>query len=55
VPYTAFKNAGFDVKFATEAGKSPQCDSKMLEGLTQRILVRSLPIRAYRASSNMDE
>jgi putative intracellular protease/amidase len=40
VPYTAFKNAGFDVKFATETGKSPQCDSKMLEGLTQRLLVR---------------
>lgn len=38
-PYTAFKAAGFDVSFATEAGKSPQCDTKMLEGLTQRLLV----------------
>lgn len=56
VPYTAFKNAGFDVKFATEAGKSPECDSKMLEGLTQRFLVRSLSDQlARRACSNLNQ
>lgn len=39
VPYTAFKKAGFEVQFATEDGKKPQCDKKMLEGLTQKLLV----------------
>lgn len=58
VPYTAFKNAGFDVKFATETGKSPQCDSKMLEGLTQRLLVRFMSIdlsRIVHALTRMNE
>jgi hypothetical protein len=40
VPYEAFKRAGFDVHFATENGKAPQCDQKMLKGLTQKLLVR---------------
>lgn len=39
VPYTAFKDAGFEVQFATENGKSLQCDPKLLTGLTQKILV----------------
>jgi putative intracellular protease/amidase len=39
VPYTAFKKAGFEVHFATENGKAPQCDLKLLEGLTQKLLV----------------
>jgi putative intracellular protease/amidase len=44
VPYTAFKKAGFEVHFATENGKTPQCDEKMLKGLTQKLLVRlSIP------------
>lgn len=47
-PYTAFKEAGFNVSFATEAGKSPQCDTKMLEGLTQRLLVSPLRKRVNR-------
>ncbi|RYO87415.1 hypothetical protein DL766_008384 [Monosporascus sp. MC13-8B] len=38
VPYTIFKSAGYEIKFATEAGKAPQCDKKMLEGITQKIL-----------------
>ncbi|KAI1463579.1 class I glutamine amidotransferase-like protein [Daldinia caldariorum] len=38
VPYTAFKNAGYDVKFATETGNHPRCDKKMLEGFTQKLL-----------------
>ena len=41
VPYAAFKNAGFEVKFATELGQPPVCDKKMIEGLTGKLLVRS--------------
>lgn len=39
LPYYAFKNAGFDVKFATEKGDAPECDPVMLRGITQRLLV----------------
>ncbi|KAH9890797.1 class I glutamine amidotransferase-like protein [Xylariomycetidae sp. FL2044] len=38
VPYTAFKNARYEIEFATENGKVPRCDKKMLEGMTQKIL-----------------
>ncbi|KAH8888638.1 class I glutamine amidotransferase-like protein [Thozetella sp. PMI_491] len=38
VPYTHFKNAGFDVAFATETGNPPACDKKMLEGITGKLL-----------------
>ncbi|EGX89038.1 ThiJ/PfpI family protein [Cordyceps militaris CM01] len=38
VPFTAFKEAGFRITFATETGNVPQCDTKMLEGITQAIL-----------------
>ncbi|WQF78440.1 Putative class I glutamine amidotransferase, ThiJ/PfpI family [Colletotrichum destructivum] len=38
VPYQAFKDAGFHVNFATETGKTPRCDSRMLEGLSQKLL-----------------
>ncbi|CAH0057142.1 unnamed protein product [Clonostachys solani] len=38
VPYTAFKDAGFDVQFATENGNAPACDKLLLEGLSQKIL-----------------
>ena len=40
VPYAAFRNAGFEVKFATELGQPPVCDKKMIEGLTGKLLVR---------------
>jgi putative intracellular protease/amidase len=43
VPYTAFKKAGFEVQFATENGKTPACDRKMLRGVTQKLLVRDHP------------
>jgi putative intracellular protease/amidase len=43
VPYTAFKKAGFEVQFATENGKTPECDRKMLKGVTQKLLVRDSP------------
>ncbi|KAK7445666.1 ThiJ/PfpI family protein [Colletotrichum acutatum] len=38
VPYQAFKDAGFDVNFATETGSTPRCDARMLEGLSQKLL-----------------
>ncbi|KAI1097870.1 class I glutamine amidotransferase-like protein [Jackrogersella minutella] len=38
VPYTAFKNANYEIQFATENGKQPRCDKKMLEGFTQKLL-----------------
>ncbi|TVY82914.1 Uncharacterized protein LSUE1_G001890 [Lachnellula suecica] len=38
VPYAAFEKAGYVVEFATENGKAPQCDKKMLEGVTQKLL-----------------
>lgn len=47
VPYQAFKDAAFDVNFATETGKTPRCDSRMLEGLSQKLLVRT-PISSFR-------
>ena len=39
VPYNEFKKAGFEIDFVTEKGNMPECDSKMLTGMTQKILV----------------
>ena len=39
VPYTQFKRAGFYVQFATENGKAPECDRKLYQGVTQKLLV----------------
>ncbi|KAI5467622.1 class I glutamine amidotransferase-like protein [Mariannaea sp. PMI_226] len=48
VPYTAFKNAGFEVQFATENGKSPECDKVLLKGLGQKLLgAKRSVIREY--------
>jgi putative intracellular protease/amidase len=38
IPYKIFTEAGFDVHFATEQGKSPRCDSKMLYGIVGALL-----------------
>ncbi|OCL06812.1 thiJ/pfpI-family protein-like protein [Glonium stellatum] len=38
VPYAVFKSAGFSISFATETGKTPECDKKMLTGWTQKLL-----------------
>ncbi|KAI0969017.1 class I glutamine amidotransferase-like protein [Xylaria arbuscula] len=38
VPWAAFKAAGYEISFATENGKVPQCDKKMAEGITQKLL-----------------
>ena len=40
IPYSEFKKAGFDIDFVTEQGNMPECDAKMLTGMTQKILVR---------------
>ena len=39
VPYAEFKKAGFEIDFVTERGNMPECDSKMLMGMTQKLLV----------------
>ncbi|CAI0654151.1 unnamed protein product [Colletotrichum noveboracense] len=52
VPYQAFKDAAFDVNFATETGKTPRCDSRMLEGLSQKLLVRT-PISSFRFTTHL--
>ena len=39
VPYAEFKKAGFEIDFVTEKGNMPECDSKMLTGMTQKLLV----------------
>jgi len=38
IPTKIFKEAGFDVYFTTEQGKSPRCDSKMLNGVVGTLL-----------------
>jgi putative intracellular protease/amidase len=38
IPCKIFREAGFDVHFATEQGKSPRCDSKMLYGIVGTLL-----------------
>ncbi|KAG4421303.1 hypothetical protein IFR04_005605 [Cadophora malorum] len=38
VPYSAFMKAGSDVSFATGNGQTPECDAKMLKGITQKLL-----------------
>ncbi|KAL7620087.1 hypothetical protein AAE478_010637 [Parahypoxylon ruwenzoriense] len=56
VPYTAFKNAGYDVKFSTETGRPPQCDKKMLEGFTQKLLgAKKEVVHMYKKMAVSDE
>ncbi|KAK4942965.1 hypothetical protein LTR10_017349 [Elasticomyces elasticus] len=38
IPWKVFNEAGFDITFATEAGKQPVCDSRMLTGWTGALL-----------------
>ena len=38
VPYHEFKEAGFEIDFVTEKGNVPECDKKMAEGWTQKLL-----------------
>jgi len=39
IPYHEFKKAGWEIDFVTERGNSPECDAKMLTGMTQKMLV----------------
>ena len=39
VPFTVFREAGYEIAFATEKGEVPRCDKRMIEGWTQKILV----------------
>jgi putative intracellular protease/amidase len=53
VPWQVFQTAGFDISFATEAGKSPVCDDKMLSGWTGAVLGANKQAKAaYRAMSS---
>jgi len=38
LPFLSFQKAGFDISIATEQGKIPECDAKMLTGFTQKFL-----------------
>ncbi|KAL1966844.1 hypothetical protein VTN77DRAFT_3809 [Rasamsonia byssochlamydoides] len=38
VAFTIFKDAGFEVHFATETGNAPKCDGRMLYGITGKLL-----------------
>lgn len=38
IPWKHFREAGFDIAFATENGKPPVCDDKMLTGTTGALL-----------------
>ncbi|KAL9096941.1 MAG: hypothetical protein Q9165_000905 [Trypethelium subeluteriae] len=38
VPFSEFQKAGWDITIFTENGTSPQCDKRMLEGWTQKLL-----------------
>jgi len=56
VPYTEFKKAGFEVRFATENGRIPECDTRMLEGITQKLLGASKSaVEAYNTMSRTTE
>lgn len=56
IPYAAFKKAGFEVQFATENGTVPECDEKMLEGLTQKLLGATREaVDAYKQMSTTPE
>lgn len=42
-PFAIFSEAGFEVSFATETGKVPRCDERMLSGVTQKLLGAAQP------------
>ncbi|KAM0542743.1 hypothetical protein ACHAPJ_012676 [Fusarium lateritium] len=56
VPYAAFKEAGFTVQFATETGKTPECDKRMMEGVTGKILgAKSAIVKQCKDMFNSEE
>ena len=38
IPWSVFKASSFSITFATESGKPPQCDSRLLTGLSATLL-----------------
>ncbi|PCH05869.1 ThiJ/PfpI [Penicillium occitanis (nom. inval.)] len=38
VAYVVFKEAGFEVQFATETGNAPRCDERMISGISGKLL-----------------
>ncbi|KAI1188588.1 class I glutamine amidotransferase-like protein [Nemania serpens] len=56
VPWAAFKAAGYKVSIATENGKVPECDKKMVEGLTQKLLgAKTQVVATYRQMQQSEE
>ncbi|KAI0402289.1 class I glutamine amidotransferase-like protein [Xylaria palmicola] len=56
VPWDAFKTAGYEISFATESGKVPRCDKKMLEGVTQKLLgAKKEVVATYRRMQRSEE
>ncbi|KAF5968277.1 hypothetical protein FCOIX_11525 [Fusarium coicis] len=56
VPYAAFKEAGFKVQFATETGKTPQCDKRMMEGITGKLLgAKAVVVEGCKSMLESDE
>ncbi|KAK1457244.1 ThiJ/PfpI family protein [Colletotrichum cuscutae] len=43
IPYQTFKDAGFDVNFATETGSTPRCDARMLEDVVNVVIRLQIP------------
>ena len=56
VPWAAFKTAGYEISIATENGKVPRCDKKMVEGVTQKLLgATKEAITKYRQMQRSEE
>ncbi|KAM3086405.1 hypothetical protein ACMFMG_000541 [Clarireedia jacksonii] len=56
IPYHTFVSAGFDVQFATENGATPECDRRMLDGITQKLLgATSSTVALYNSMSQTPE
>ncbi|KAF5687185.1 6-phosphogluconate dehydrogenase [Fusarium denticulatum] len=56
VPYAAFKEAGFYVQFSTETGKTPECDKRMMEGITGKLLgAKAAVVKDYKSILESDE
>ncbi|EXA54754.1 hypothetical protein FOVG_02162 [Fusarium oxysporum f. sp. pisi HDV247] len=56
VPYAAFKEAGFTVRLATGTGKTPECDKRMMEGFTGKLLgATAAVVHQYKAILESDE
>lgn len=48
VPWQAFKDAGFEIHFATETGKTPECDRKLVQGVIQKLLgAKKIALECY--------